>query len=88
MSLKRYATRRDGTETAILAALRKAGADYLLLDAFDVLVLFRGGLTMLDCKSLSGKKTRSQEILVERGWPVYFVTTPQEALTAIGAMKS
>ena len=87
MSLKRFATRRDATEPAILRALAKVGAEYLLLDPFDVLVLFRGALTMLDCKTTKGKPTRNQTVLVERGWPLRFVTTPVAALEAIGALK-
>jgi hypothetical protein len=85
MSLKRHATRRDASEPAILRALAKAGADYIRLDAFDVLVLFRGRITMLECKVKGGRKTRNQQVLVERGWPVHFVITAEEALAAIGA---
>lgn len=88
MSLKRYATKRDKTEPEILRALHRAGADYILLDAFDVLVLFRGTVTMLDCKSKGGRVTRNQEILVERGWPLKFAKTPEEALQAIGAVRA
>lgn len=87
MSLKRFATRRDATEPAILRALAKVGADYVLLDAFDVLVLFRGRLTMLDCKTAKGRPTRNQQVLVQRGWPLRFVKTEEEALQAIGAME-
>ena len=87
MTLKRFATRRDATEPLILRALQAAGADYILLDPFDVLVLFRGRLVMLECKTATGRKTRNQEILVERGWPVQFVRTPDEALQAIGAIR-
>lgn len=86
MSLKRFATRRDRVEPEILRAIARVGADYLLLDAFDVLVLFRGGLTMLDCKSATGRPTRNQAVLVQRGWPLKFVRTPGEALAAIGAV--
>ena len=92
MSLKRYATRRDTSEAAILQALTQVGAEYILLDAFDVLVWFRGRITLLECKSTRGKKqtmrakTESQEQLVARGWPLQFVTTPEMALQAIGAI--
>ena len=93
MSLKRYAVRRDKTEGPILAALKAVGAEYLLLDAIDVLVLFRGRLTLLECKSTRSKKqtmrekTASQRDLVARGWPLHFVTTPEQALLAIGALN-
>lgn len=85
MSLNRFAARRDGTEREILQALARVGADYLLLDPFDELVLFRGRLFMLDCKSLKGRPTRNQVKLVARGWPLQFVRTADEALAAIGA---
>ena len=88
MSLNRYATRRDESEPEILRALQRVGADYLLLDAFDVLVLFRGSLVMLDCKTPKiGRITKRQKTLVDRGWPVRFVKTADEALQAIGAMR-
>lgn len=93
MSLKRHAVRRDKTEAEIVAALRQVGADCLLLDEFDLLVLFRGGLFTLECKSTRGKaqtmraKTERQKDLVQRGWPLRFCTTPEQALQAIGAMR-
>ena len=93
MSLKRYAARRDKTEPEILKALAKVGADYLLIDAVDVLVLYRGQVFLLECKSTRGKvktmcpKTASQEALVKRGWPLHFVTTPEQALAVIGAAR-
>lgn len=87
MSGKRYATKRDSTESAILRALGAVGAKFILLDAFDVLVLFRGHLTMLDCKSPKGRPTRNQEVMVQEGWPLVYVKTPDEALRAIGAIQ-
>ena len=84
MSLNRFATRRDATEPAILRTLAQVGADYILLDAFDVLVHFRGALFMLDCKTARGRPTRSQARLVRRGWPLRFVTTPADVLTVLG----
>lgn len=79
--------RRDRTEPEILRALHKAGADYILLDTFDVLVLFRSGVYLLDCKTAKGKPTRGQQLLIDRGWPLKFVRTPDEALSAIGAIN-
>lgn len=93
MSLKRYATRRDKSEPSILRALSAVGADYILLDAFDTLVLFRGQLFMLENKTGRGKKgtmrakTRNQQVLADRGWPIQFVSTPEQALQAIGASQ-
>lgn len=88
MSVKRWATKRDRTEPDILRAITQVGAEYMLLDAFDVLVWFKGHLTMLDCKSPCGRMTRNQQCLIERGWPIRFVETPDEALIAIGASYS
>lgn len=94
MSLTRYATRRDASEPAILRAIWKAGARYILLDPFDVLVLYRGAITMLEVKTPKtkttrrGRMTRNQELLVQEGWPVRFVETPEEALAAIGAIAA
>jgi hypothetical protein len=76
--------RRDATEKAILRTLRQVGADYVLLDPFDVLVLFRGRLFMLDCKTAEGRATVRQRDLVARGWPLRFVVTEEETLKALG----
>ncbi len=92
MSLNRYNARRDATEPPIREALIAVGADYIALDKFDLLVLFRGKLTMLDCKVGHGKKgtmkrTDNQQDLLDRGFPLKFARTPEEALKAIGAVK-
>lgn len=83
----RRAAKRDLTEPAILEAWRAVGADYILLDPFDALVLFRGRLFMVDCKTGRGKPTTRQADLVKRGWPLQFANTPDQALTAIGAVR-
>ena len=87
MSLKRFATRRDSVEPSIIKALRRVGADCILLDTWDVLILFRGQLFMLDCKSHRGRITASQQDLIDRGWPLKFAKTPEDALKVIGAVK-
>jgi hypothetical protein len=92
MSLNRYNARRDATEPAIREALRDVGAEFIALDKFDLLVLFRGKLTMLDCKVGHGKKgtitrTKNQETYLAQGFPLKFAVTPEEALAAIGAVK-
>jgi hypothetical protein len=84
MSLKRYAAKRDQSERDILKALSAVGADYLLLDAVDVLVWYRGNLHLLECKTGKGRQTKSQQDLVRRGWPLRFVNSPEQALEAIG----
>jgi hypothetical protein len=87
-----FAKRRDTTELAIYQALVRAGAEVLRLDAVDLLVWYRGGLFLLECKSARGKvqtmraKTAQQQALEARGWPLRYVTTPEAALQAIGAV--
>jgi hypothetical protein len=84
----RRAAKRDSTEKQIVEALRQAGADVLLLDKFDLLVRTRSGaLVMLDCKSPKGRATASQVALIQSGWPLRFVETPEAALRAIGAIR-
>lgn len=80
----RAGRKRDVTEPAILRVLRQVGADYLLLDPFDVLVLYRHRLFMMDCKVPSGRVTATQAGLVTRGWPLRFVVTPDDALAVLG----
>jgi predicted deacetylase len=87
MSLHRYAAKRDATEVDIVKALRQVGADVLLLGAFDLLVLFRGSLFMLDAKSRTGRPTASQRRLSQRGWPLHYVRTPEDALQVIGVQR-
>jgi hypothetical protein len=83
----RRAAKRDLTEPAIVAALEKAGARVLRLDVFDLLVLFRGQMFMLDAKTGKGRATFTQEALVKLGWPLRYVRTEIEALKAIGAIS-
>lgn len=87
MGLNSYRTRRDATEPEIRRALSDVGATWMMLDPFDLLVLYRGKVTMLECKTKKGKPTESQELLVRNGWPLVYVRTPEEALQAIGAMR-
>ena len=76
--------KRDRTEPAILRALRAVGAEYVVLDPFDLLVLYRGGLFMLDCKTPDGRATKTQHLLIANGWPLHFVVTPEQALAVLG----
>lgn len=86
MSLKRWAVRRDATEGPIVQALRRAGALVMSLDEFDLLAYFRHRLFMLDAKGPQGRATAAQERLIERGWPLRLVDTPEAALREIGAI--
>jgi len=81
--VRHHGAKRDATEPEILRALARVGADYVCLDIVDVLVFFRGRLFLLECKSKGGRKTRNQKRLVERGWPVHFVMTAEQALAVL-----
>lgn len=86
MSLNRYAAKRDTAEKPICQALDRVGASYLYQDNVDLLVLFRGDLFLLECKTGKGSKTPKQQQLAALGWPIHFVTTPEEALKVIGVV--
>lgn len=84
MSLKRYAAKRDASEAAIVQALAAVGAQVIRLEPFDLLVLHQGRLWMLDAKTGTERmRTKTQQRLVAEGWPLHFVTTPDEALRVI-----
>lgn len=80
----RRAARRDTTEKPIVKALRQVGAQVLHLTEFDLLVLYRGKLFMLDAKTGKGRTTLTQAALLAKGWPLCFVRDEMEALAAIG----
>ena len=86
MGLSRWGTRRDGNEGEVMRAIAKVGALYIILDAFDLLVLFRGRTYMMEVKTRTGKLTDSQKELLNRGWPLHVVRSPEEALKVIGAL--
>lgn len=100
--MSRYALRRDDCEPAIVAALRAVGASVQTLTETgcpDLLVGFRGVNYLIECKEAHGqsgkghRKTRSGLRASQEDWfgrwkgaaPV-IVTTPAEALAAIGAI--
>ena len=80
--------KRDTAEAAIVAALHQVGAQFMRISAPgapDLLVLFRGRVWLLECKSPSGRATIAQEAMKVAGWPVMVVRSPLDALEAIGA---
>lgn len=87
MSLKRWNPRRDQNERAIVQALERAGAQVLRLDVFDLLVLYRGRLFMLDAKMPTGRPTKAQDALTAAGWPLAYVEDELSALRQIGALR-
>lgn len=84
MSLKRWNARRDASEKPIVAALRQVGAKVMHLDKFDLLVLYKGQLYMLDAKKRKGRVTDSQHELIADGWPLKFVEDADQAFAWLG----
>lgn len=87
MTIKRWNAKRDANEKPIVRALQQAGAKVIRLDAFDLLVLYRGKLFMLDPKTAKGRATSAQDQLTAEGWPLCYVKDEIEALRAIGAVR-
>jgi len=89
VSFNRWAAKRDACEADIVEALRQAGALVLHLNKFDLLVYVprRQAFYMLDCKGDEGRITESQQQLLDDGWPLKFIGSPQEALKLIGVTK-
>lgn len=82
------ARKRDTTEAQIVRALQQIGAAVIKLSepgAPDLLVLWRGKLSLLEAKSWRGGATAAQVKRSREGWPVLTVRSSLEALEAIGA---
>lgn len=86
MSLNRYNAKRDDAESDILDALEKSGCKWIALDVFDLLVLRSGTLYAIEIKTPGSENrlTDRQKILFQIGWPIHIVSTPEEALKAVG----
>ncbi len=89
MSLNRWAKNRDVNESAIIEALRKAGAIVHSLDRpCDLLVGYGGATWLLEVKRPGGKLTPGQERFMADwtgvGGPAVVVRTVTEALQAVG----
>jgi hypothetical protein len=90
MSLLRRAARRDEAEPAIIEALEAVLATVQQISGEgmpDLLVGYRGRTVLLEVKSAGGRLTPAQEAWLAWwcGSPVVVVTTPAEALAAVGA---
>lgn len=93
MSIKRWATRKDTTQRKIVEALEAVHCEVWIIERpCDLLTLFRGRWLPLECKTptASGKarkradQAEQTEVIERTCIPV--VTTPMEALRAIGAV--
>lgn len=93
MSINRWATRKDATQRVIVEALEAVQCEVWIIERpCDLLTLFRGRWLPLECKTpqANGKvRKRSdqpeQTETIERT-RIPVVTTPMEALRAIGAV--
>lgn len=92
MSIRRYAAKRDKSESEIVEAMRGVGASVLYLsmkDAPDVLIGFRGRDYLAEIKTGKGKVRPGQAEWHEnwQGSPVLVLRNVDEALQAIGAVS-
>jgi hypothetical protein len=82
--------KRDANESAIVDALKEAGATVERLDIVDLLVGFRGGNWLMEVKTVKGLKRKSRTADRQQRWRagwqgnVYVVSEPAEALGLIG----
>lgn len=91
----RHALRVDANQTAVISALRAAGATVEVVGKpLDLLVGIRNQWMLIEvkdgakCKSAQ-KPTMAQQAFFERwaGYPWAIVDSPESALRAIGVMK-
>lgn len=90
VSLARYAKRKDANQRPIIEALEAVGAEVWVLDRpCDLAVWFRKTWHMLETKLPKGRYTKLQKAEREAGKAegIITVTTPLEAIEAIGAVK-
>jgi hypothetical protein len=89
VSARGRAARRDKTETAIIAALRKIGVRVFLISGRglpDLLCFYRGRWSVLEVKSKGGRLTDAQKnTRVLAPFPV--VETVDQAFAAIGVSR-
>ena len=86
----RYASRKDTTQSRIVAALRGAGVRVEIIGRpVDLLTYYRGVWLPMECKTPvkgeyrpRGDQKAQQAFISETGCPV--VTSPEEALEAAG----
>jgi len=89
----RYASRADGNQAEIVAALRRAGASVTSLHRVgqgcpDLLVGYRGITYLMEVKTDNGKLTEPEDKFIREweGLEVAVIHHPDDALTVIGAI--
>jgi Holliday junction resolvase len=83
------ARKRDLNEKPIVDALRKVGASVIRISekgAPDLLVFYRGVVSLLEVKGRLGTATAAQDATKAQGWPVVTVRTVDDGLRAVGAI--
>ena len=80
------ARRVDVTQADIVKALERVGCRVWIVNgALDLVVLREPNhITLIDAKGASGKRTKTQQSMLQDGWPINFCRTPEEALVAVG----
>lgn len=79
MARHRAIHRLDITSKALVAHAKKLGANYLPLDgAIDGLLLHRGRVIPVDFKSPGATLTDTQAKLTAAGWPIVYLSTPEQ----------
>ncbi len=83
--------RVDKNHGIVVEALEKAGAQVQSLASVgegcpDLMAWYRGRVVLLEVKGPKGKLTADQAAFIKKGWPVWVVTTPDEAIAALQVM--
>lgn len=95
MSAPTYAKKQDANQNILIEAIEKAGGEvWIIGQPVDLLVRFRGAWHLLEVKrkrrkdgaiATDKRQERQTAFIASTGCPV--VTTPLEALMAIGAIS-
>lgn len=84
---KAMAKKVDQHQAEIVEALRQVGAlVWCVNGVFDLVVVFRGCVRILEVKEPGGRLTLTQRDWLVLGWPAIIVHSIDEALWAIGAI--
>lgn len=90
MRQPKYAKRIDSSQPEIVAALRKAGVDVFIVGyPVDLLTHYKGRWLPLEAKAVGSRPRKDQaaQQALMRACAIPRVTTPEEALMAVGVIK-
>lgn len=90
MRQPKYAKRIDSSQPEIVASLRNAGVDVFIIgQPVDLLTHYKGRWLPLEAKAVGSRlrKDQAAQQAVMRSCGIPRVTTPEEALRAVGVMK-